>query len=165
MLPAPPLCMLLHPTSSTTCAGIRKSVGGTLEWYEVWTALKINSRLVYFNLAFSLYHLPSVHSSRCLSSINECNQPPTCRRHHHQPPTTPGLPVSHSEPVTAIPQGPLQLPVFVKHNHRLPQPAAALTRAPVRHARLSIWTLWTVYIVKYSTVCFYNYTTKEKKVW
>ena len=103
-----------------------------------------------FNSAFSPYHLPSVHSSLCLSSINECNQPP----HPHQPPTTPGLPVSHSEPATAIPQGPLHLLTFVKHSQWLAQLAAALTTAPVRRAGLSVWTLWTAYIVKHSTVCF-----------
>lgn len=51
-----------------------KYMRGTLGWYTVWSALKTNSRLVYFNLAFSPYHLPSVHSTHSLSSINECNQ-------------------------------------------------------------------------------------------
>lgn len=59
-------------------------------------------------------------------------------------PTPPGLPVSHSELVTAVPSGLLLLPVFVKHNHWLAQLTKPLTTAAVSCATvLFVTTLST----------------------
>lgn len=95
---------------------------------------KMNSRLVCFHLAFSLCH------AVCSSSLSllPLKPPAAFATTSHPPPQ--GLPVSHSELVTAIPGGLLLLLEFVKHNQRLDQLTRPLTTVAVKHAMLFIRT-------------------------
>lgn len=96
----------------------------------------------YFNLAFSPNHMPSVHSSPSLSSINECNQ--LSSAHHHRLPLPKPSPRLTQNRRQLFPKAFSYCSCLLNTITGPAQFATPLTTAPCRHAVLYVRALSTV---------------------